>query len=80
MILVFLGVVSQIRKQQGPPGLSNPYKQGVIQSVWDDIKTYSSRMLPPPSGLVWGWFGGDSRAILGVKLAILPPPGWFEVL
>ena len=26
-------------------------------------------MLPPPSGLVWGWFGGDSRASLGVKLA-----------
>ena len=30
-------------------------------------------MIPPPSGLIWGWFGGDSRASLGVKLAILPP-------
>ena len=46
----------------------------LIQSVWDDTKTYSSRMIPPSSGLVWGWFGSHSSANLGVKLAILPPP------
>ena len=46
----------------------------VIIVIIFDIKMYSSRMLPPPSGLVWGWFGGPSRASLRIKKAIFPPP------
>ena len=56
--------------------LQDLQKQGLIQSIWDDINMYSSRMIPPLSGLVWGWFLEPSEASVGVKLTTfpLPPP------
>ena len=40
-------------------------------SVRDENETYNLHMNPSPSGLVWGWIWGPSRANLGVKLAML---------
>ena len=34
----------------------NPCKQGLIQSVWDDIKTWRNPKIPLPSGRVLGGF------------------------
>ena len=47
------------------------HKQGERASVRGETKTYCSRMNPPPSGLVWGWFWGLSGASLEMKLAML---------
>ena len=48
-----------------------PRGGGQTASVRDETKMKSSRMNPPPSGLVWSWIWRPSKANLRVKVAML---------